>query len=51
VSDGLMNEFFNRLRNAGIETVTTGFFRPSYFYRFGFTVGKRQAGLVKSLTG
>jgi long-chain acyl-CoA synthetase len=49
VSDGLMNEFFNRLRAAGAETVTTGFFRPSYFYRFGFSVGKLQAGLVKTL--
>jgi N-acetylglutamate synthase-like GNAT family acetyltransferase len=49
VGDGLMTEFFNRLRALGVETVTTGFFRPSYFYRFGFTVGTRQAGLVKKL--
>ncbi len=49
VGDGLMHEFFNRLKAAGVETVSTGFFRPSYFYRFGFTVGKRQAGLVKPL--
>ncbi len=49
VGDGLMNEFFNRLRAAGASTATTGFFRPSYFYRFGFSVEKRQAGLVKSL--
>jgi len=49
VGEGLMNEFFNRLRAGGVESVTTGFFRPSYFYRFGFTVGKRQAGLVKTL--
>ena len=49
VGEGLMNEFFNRLKTAGAESVTTGFFRPSYFYRFGFTVGKRRAGLVKSL--
>jgi long-chain acyl-CoA synthetase len=49
VGEGLMHEFFNRLRTAGAETVTTGFFRPSYFYRYGFAVGKRQAGLVKTL--
>jgi ribosomal protein S18 acetylase RimI-like enzyme len=49
VGDGLMNEFCNRLRAEGVEAVTTGFFRPSYFYRFGFVVGKRQAGLVKTL--
>jgi GNAT superfamily N-acetyltransferase len=49
VGEGLMNEFFNRLKTGGAESVTTGFFRPSYFYRFGFTVGKRRAGLVKTL--
>jgi GNAT superfamily N-acetyltransferase len=49
VADGLMKEFFNRLRAAGIKTVTTGFFRPHYFYAYGFKIEKRYAGLVKSL--
>jgi predicted N-acetyltransferase YhbS len=49
VASGLMNEFFNRLRAAGIKTVTTGFYRPEYFYSFGFAIEKRYAGLVKSL--
>jgi long-subunit acyl-CoA synthetase (AMP-forming) len=49
VADGLMHEFFNRLRAAGIKTVTTGFFRPQYFYAYGFKIEKRYAGLVKSL--
>jgi len=49
VADGLMKEFFNRLRSAGVQTVTTGFFRPEYFYSFGFRIEKRYAGLVKSL--
>jgi len=49
VADGLMHEFLNRLRSAGVETVTTGFFRPGYFYKFGFRIEKRYAGLVKSL--
>jgi N-acetylglutamate synthase-like GNAT family acetyltransferase len=49
VADGLMNEFFNRLRAAGVKRVTTGFFRPEYFYGHGFTIEKRYAGLVKSL--
>ena len=30
--------------------VTTGFFRPEYFYAKGFTIGKRYAGLVKELS-
>jgi long-chain acyl-CoA synthetase len=49
VAEGLMQEFFNRLRAAGAQRVTTGFFRPEYFYAFGFTIEKRYAGLVKLL--
>ncbi|MDH5549480.1 MAG: GNAT family N-acetyltransferase, partial [Gemmatimonadota bacterium] len=49
VADGLMREFFNRLRAAGAKRVTTGFFRPEYFYSYGFTIERRYAGLVKSL--
>ena len=50
ISDGLMQEFFNRLRDEKIKNVTTGFFRPEYFYRFGFKVERKYAGLVKDLT-
>jgi GNAT superfamily N-acetyltransferase len=49
VADGLMKQFFNRLRAAGSETVTTGFFRPEYFYSYGFKIERRYAGLVKQL--
>ena len=49
VADSLMREFFHRLRAAGIKTVTTGFFRPEYFYAHGFVIEKRHAGLVKNL--
>ena len=49
VADGLMKEFFNRVRAAGATTVTTGFFRPEYFYGYGFKLEKRYAGLVKEL--
>jgi long-chain acyl-CoA synthetase len=49
VADGLMNEFFNRVRAAGATTVTTGFFRPEYFYGYGFKLEKRYAGLVREL--
>jgi long-subunit acyl-CoA synthetase (AMP-forming)/GNAT superfamily N-acetyltransferase len=49
VADGLMGEFFNRLRADGVQRVTTGFFRPEYFYAHGFKIEKRYAGLVKSL--
>ena len=49
VADGLMNEMFNRMRAAGAIAVTTGFFRPEYFYAYGFKIEKRYAGLVKPL--
>ena len=49
VADGLMRQFFNRLRAAGVNTLTTGFFRPEYFYSYGFKIERRYAGLVKSL--
>ncbi len=49
VADRLMKELFNRLRSAGVQTLTTGFFRPQYFYGYGFSIEKRYAGLVKSL--
>ena len=49
VADRLMKELFNRLRSAGVQTITTGFFRPQYFYGYGFSIEKRYAGLVKSL--
>ena len=49
VADGLMKQLFNRLASIGIKTVTTGFFRPEYFYSYGFTIEKHYAGLVKAL--
>ncbi len=49
VSDGLMNEFFNRLRNQGIKIVTVGFFRPEYFYKFGFKIDHQFGNMVKTI--
>src|SRR5262249_39404171 len=46
---GPMKEFFNRAKASGAGTVTTGFFRPEYFYAYGFKIEKRYAGLVKEL--
>jgi len=49
ISEGVMHEFFDRMRGERIQSVTTGFFRPEYFYRFGFKVERKYAGLVKDL--
>ncbi len=49
ISEALMNELFNRLKSEHFNIVTTGFFRPEYFYRFGFKVEKKYSGLVLNL--
>lgn len=49
ISDKLMNEFFKRMQYENVQNVTTGFFRPEYFYKFGFKVGRKYSGLVKKL--
>ncbi len=49
ISEGLMNELFNRLKGEHLKYVTTGFFRPEYFYRFGFKIERKYSGLVKIL--
>jgi GNAT superfamily N-acetyltransferase len=49
ISENLMNEFLKRLKSEHLRYVTTGFFRPEYFYKFGFKVEKKYSGLVKEL--
>lgn len=49
VADSLMRELFSRLGAQGAKVITTGFYRPSYFYRHGFRVERRYAGLVRTL--
>jgi GNAT superfamily N-acetyltransferase len=49
LAGALLEELSNRLRTDGYRSLTTGFFRPQFFYRYGFTVERRYAGLVKSL--
>ncbi len=49
IAGALLEELRNRLRTAGYTSLTTGFFRPQFFYRMGFTVEKRYAGLYQSL--
>ena len=49
ISEGLMNELFNRQKSDNTKFITTGFFRPEYFYRFGFKIERKYSGLVKEL--
>ena len=50
ISEGLMNELFNRVKSSHTKYVTTGFFRPEYFYKFGFKIERKYSGLVKNLS-
>jgi long-subunit acyl-CoA synthetase (AMP-forming)/N-acetylglutamate synthase-like GNAT family acetyltransferase len=45
----LMRDFLERAKVEGVKAVTTGFFRPTFFAKFGFVVDPRYAGIVKLL--
>ena len=49
ISEILMNDFMNRLKSEQYKSVSTGFFRPEYFYHFGFKIEKKYSGLAKEL--
>jgi long-chain acyl-CoA synthetase len=49
VETALIEELFKRLKTSGFQSLTTGFFRPQFFYRLGFVIEGRYAGLVRSL--
>jgi len=49
VAAALLEELCQRLKAAGLQSLTTGFFRPQFFYRHGFVIEGRYAGLVRSL--
>jgi N-acetylglutamate synthase-like GNAT family acetyltransferase len=50
IARSLIEELCNRLGTADYPALTTGFFRPQFFYRMGFTIERRYAGLVRSLS-
>ncbi len=49
VSQGLLTEFFNRAKGQEIKIITVGFFRPQYFYKFGFRIDQRYGNMVRKL--
>ena len=49
VSNGLMLEFFNRLKNQEVKVATVGFLRPEFFYKFGFKIEHSYGNMVKRL--
>ncbi|HEX9053055.1 MAG TPA: GNAT family N-acetyltransferase [Anaeromyxobacter sp.] len=49
VADGLMKEFFRRMRARGARHVETGYFQPEYLRRYGFRTDPTSGGLVTDL--
>ncbi len=46
VADGLMHQFFRRLRSQGVRRLETGYFQPEYLSRYGFRTDPASGGLV-----
>jgi len=46
VADGLMREYFRRLRAQGVKAVETGYYQPEYLRRYGFRTDPSSGGLV-----
>ncbi|MFL2994992.1 MAG: GNAT family N-acetyltransferase [Candidatus Neomarinimicrobiota bacterium] len=49
LSERLMDDFFNRLKQMGIELITVGFYHESFFYKQGFNIDQSFGGLIKRL--
>ena len=44
-----MDEFFNRMKQNGVNTATVGFYHEKFFYKQGFNIDQSYGGLVKKL--
>jgi long-subunit acyl-CoA synthetase (AMP-forming) len=49
IADGLMRDFFRRLRARGVAAVETGYFQPDYLKRFGFRTDPSSGGLIREI--
>jgi long-chain acyl-CoA synthetase len=49
IADGMMRDFFRRLRARGITAVETGYFQPDYLKRFGFRTDPSSGGLIREI--
>ena len=49
LSKRLMEDFFNRMKQKGIKTITVGFYHENFFYKKGFKIDQGYGGLVKKL--
>ena len=44
-----MDDFFNRMKQNGLNIVTVGFYHENFFYKQGFNIDQSYGGLVKKL--
>ncbi len=49
VAEGLVKEFFRRMRARGVVRIETGYFQPEYLRRYGFRTDPSSGGLVRDL--
>jgi long-chain acyl-CoA synthetase len=49
IGDGVMREFFRRMRGRGVTTLETGFFAPELLRRYGFRTDPASGGVVRDL--
>ena len=49
LSQRLLEDYYERMRQRGINTITVGFYLENFFYKQGFEINKRYGGLVKTL--
>ncbi len=49
IADGLVEDFFRRLRARGAKAVETGYYQPEYLARYGFRTDPASGGLVSDL--
>jgi long-chain acyl-CoA synthetase len=49
IGDGVMREFFRRMRGRGVTTLETGYFAPELLRRYGFRTDPASGGVVRDL--
>ena len=49
LSRRLMDDFFNRMKQNGLNIVTVVFYHENFFYKQGFNIDQSYGGLVKKL--
>ena len=49
LSKRLMDDFFNRMKQNKINTITVGFYHENFFYKQGFNIDQSYGGLVKRI--